>query len=514
MLRARGAAGLALLTALLTAVPYLAALALTEPGTQFSGFLLNPQDGFSYLAKMRQGTALPFEFSLPYATQPGPGATLFVYHLALGWLGALIAVSPLWLYHLARLLGTLAMAAAAWALYRRALEDRSARGLALLLALLGSGIGWLALPFGVLASDLWIPEAIPFLSGYANAHFPLASALMLLAVALLAFDDLLANWRLPAAFAVGLGLSLIQPFAVLPVLVAVVLWYGWEAVRDRSRRYPGSGWQAVASFVLGSAPVLLYDLLATRRQAALALWAAQNSTPTPGLLETGLGYGLVLVLAAAGILTSRTLRSPGGRLLLCWAVAGLVLMYAPLALQRRMALGLFFPLAGLAGAALSEFISQPGRRRLAAVAMLAVSFPSHLVVVGAGLQSVSQGDPELLLLEAEHDSYAWIEANLPPDSLILSGARGGNRMPAFTEARVLYGHPFETPEADRMALTVEQFYQWSGDPAGGLAQLSALGVDFVLYGPEERQLGIPSWLDRLEPVHSAGEFVLYRVPAQ
>ncbi len=513
MLRARSVAGLALLAALLATVPYLAAIALAGPHshTQFSGFLLNPIDGFSYLAKMRQGAAAPFEFSLPYAAEPGPGALLFVYHLALGWLGGLIGAEPRWLYHAARFVGTLAMAAAAWVLYRRALDKSGARA-AFVLALFGTGLGWLGIPFGVLASDLWVPEAIPFMSGYANAHFPLASALMLLAVGLIAFDDLLSRVRLPLAFATGLGLSLIQPFAVLPVLVAAVVWYGWETYRSGGLRYAGSRWVGLVAFSLGSAPALLYDLLATSWQPMLEIWAGQNITPTPGLLETALGYGLILPLAAAGALAGRTAQTPGQRLLLCWAGVGLILMYVPLPLQRRMALGLFFPLAGLAGAALSEFIRQPRRLTFATIALLAFSLPSHLAVIGAGLQSVSAGEPTLLLKESELDTYAWIERNLPAGSLVLSAARSGNRIPAFTDVRVLYGHPFETPGADGMAQAVEALYRSSDESERGLFQLRELGIGYVLYGPEEQLLGQPSWLGRLNQVHRSGEFELYRVP--
>ena len=44
---------------------------------------------------------------------------------------------------------------------------------------LGLGLGWLALPFGGVPSDFWVAEAYPFLSSYANPHFPLSLALLL-----------------------------------------------------------------------------------------------------------------------------------------------------------------------------------------------------------------------------------------------------------------------------------------------------------------------------------------------
>src|SRR6185369_9574866 len=48
-----------------------------------------------------------------------------------------------------------------------------------LLFAFGSGLGWVAALFGGFTSDLWVAEAIPFLSVFTNSHFCLTSALML-----------------------------------------------------------------------------------------------------------------------------------------------------------------------------------------------------------------------------------------------------------------------------------------------------------------------------------------------
>jgi hypothetical protein len=62
------------------------------------------------------------------------------------------------------------------------LDGRSRRAAFLLIGF-SSGLGWLAVPFDVFAPDLWVPEAITFYSIFANPHFPLAVALMLLTFA-------------------------------------------------------------------------------------------------------------------------------------------------------------------------------------------------------------------------------------------------------------------------------------------------------------------------------------------
>jgi signal peptidase I len=70
--------------ALLTLIPYVISNSMVDPDSMFSGFLLNPVDGFSYLAKMQQGSSGDWLFHLPYAAEPGEGALLFIYYIHLG----------------------------------------------------------------------------------------------------------------------------------------------------------------------------------------------------------------------------------------------------------------------------------------------------------------------------------------------------------------------------------------------------------------------------------------------
>jgi len=70
---------LSLAAVILAGLPYLLAWRWAPEGTRFAGFLLNPIDGFSYLAKMRQGADGGWLFRLPYASDPGDGVLLFIY---------------------------------------------------------------------------------------------------------------------------------------------------------------------------------------------------------------------------------------------------------------------------------------------------------------------------------------------------------------------------------------------------------------------------------------------------
>ncbi len=62
-------------------LPFLAGQILAGNGHVFGGFLLNPLDGNSYLAKMRLGLEGEWRFRLPYTAEPGEGAYLFLFYI-------------------------------------------------------------------------------------------------------------------------------------------------------------------------------------------------------------------------------------------------------------------------------------------------------------------------------------------------------------------------------------------------------------------------------------------------
>lgn len=508
----RRAVGPAVLAVLITSLPYLIALALLETGSTFSGFLINPVDGFSYLAKMRQGADFVLEFRLPYAPEPGPGVLLFVYQMILGGIGRALGLPQILAYHAARVLSTFAMFASSYLFFERTLSTAKAKWAAFVLTLFGSGVGWVALPMGLIPIDLWVPEAIPFLSAYANAHFPLATAALITSVTLIIFPEILPGARLALLFVGGLLLAILQPFTVVAIGLVLGVWLVVERLHGTQEGQLRSWAAGMTGFVIGALPMLVYTWAVIRRHPVLSAWNEQNLTPSPGVIEVLLGYGLVLMLAIVGSALGSTRSRAIGRLLITWAVLGFTMLYLPIPLQRRLALGLFFPLAALAGVGIGAIA--PTRRRFALLlaATIILSVPSHLVVIGSGLVAVSRGAAGVVMSESDRALSEWIALNLSEDPLILAGLDTGNRLPAYSDVRVLYGHPFETPHSKSQEALVRELWAWNGDGALGLQALRAAGVDYAFYGEEERGLGTPTWLPLAELVHREGGSELYKVP--
>src|SRR5690606_21497761 len=121
---------------------------------------------------------------------------------------------------------------AAWAFVGRLFPAGRARLGAWLLFALGSGLGWLAVPFGAFTSDLWVAEAFPFLAVLANAHFAPAMALMLglLAWTVPQWALLPVRPRLALTALAATALGLLLPLALLPVGLAAGVAFAWRLV--------------------------------------------------------------------------------------------------------------------------------------------------------------------------------------------------------------------------------------------------------------------------------------------
>jgi hypothetical protein len=503
--------------ALVTIVPYIVAKSVVEPEAVFSGFLINPIDGFSYLAKMYQGSSGGWLFQLPFAPEPGEGVLLFTYHIFLGKLVNITGWSPQFLYHVVRVLASAAMFFTAYLVISYFIDNAKSRWGAFLLILFGSGFGWLGIPFGILASDLKIPESIPFYSAFANAHFPLAT-LLFLGIILVVLREKIHVWRrFVLIVLLSLLLAIVQPFVFIVLGAIFGFWQIWEIwIRmremddkflDAVRRIP---WIPFLGVALGAAPWLIYDYSLTLNHEAISIWNQQNLTPSPQLWRFLLGFGGVFLLALISLARFRDLNRPAGRFLIVWAILQGALLYMPFGLQRRLSLGLYFPLAILAVMAL-ERIVRKDLFNLAFTILFALSIPSNLLVMGSGLAAVSTEQSDLIIGVDELASYLWLTNETEPGTLVLGNETTGNRIPAYSRNRVLYGHPFETPHADQQRALVKSLLSPERDPDAVLKDISELDIRYVLIGPKDLEQGELTWLEEFQIVFSEGAYAIYEI---
>ncbi len=490
--------GLCFLVALGTVAPYAIAIQAARPNT-FTGFLINPVDGFSYLAKMLQGADGEWLFRLPYAPNPGSAAFLYGYYIFLGHVAGLIHVPLITLFHAARFVAGIGLFWLGFYFFKTFLQDKFETWAAFLLSLFGAGMGWIFGLLGLQTSDLSIPESIPFQAVYTNAHFPLANLLLLGAVLAVVKEGSLRKRALIAGVC-GLLLAIVLPFSLASLFVSLVLWLAWESIIFLHKDDWRTAWRcnrarftSLLTLAVGAGPLLLYDLWLTKNHPVIALWTQQNQTPSPPIYAYLFGYSPVLLLAIVAAVRRDSRSSAKGRLLIVWAVSNFLLLYAPFNLQRRLTLGLYFPMACLAAIGLHSLVSNPARKRLLLIALILIMIPSNVVVVLTGIDRVSRSDPDFIQRPGEVADYRML-THVPDGSLILAAPVTGNRLPAFADVRVLYGHPFETPNAAQQEALIDELFRWDGPGDAGLERLISLGVDYVYYGWRERSIGSPTWL--------------------
>ncbi len=505
---------------LISSLPYLVAWAVTPEGMHFTGLIFNFTDGHSYIAKMRQGFAGSWSFRLPYTPEPHDGAPVYLFYLFWGHVARCFNLPLIVVYHGVRVMGGAAMLLALYMLASRLSDDVGERRIMFMLAALGSGLGWLVGLLGTATSDLLVPEAFPVYALLVNAHFPLAMGLMA-GIANCGLRIVTVEWSEAdngkRRWVWGLGmilaaaaLGVIQPFGLLTVFggLGVMLV---QVARER-----GVPWRAVTWVFSAGAMALPYPLYmqwVLGSDPVLAEWSVQNVTLSPPIWDWALSYGLVLVLAVLGTTFAARRRSAGGWLLLGWVAATLVGLYAPSSLQRRLSLGLGVPVGLLAGMGwwrgVRPLIRGRRRRLLQGLAVMFCSMTPIFLLLSP-LPVVTVGDRRFYLDHEEWVALEWLRDEGESDAVVLCAPQMGLFVPAWAGQPVVYGHPFETVNAERREAQVKAY--WAGEMS--LAEqelfLQENRVGYVLVGPREVESG--KWgVENWEVVFEAEDVKVYEL---
>jgi len=500
-------------------LPALIAWAVTPQDAHFAGFVSNPIDQQSYIAKMRQGWNGSWRYRLAYTPEPTNGVYVYLLYLFLGQISRATRIPLLWTYHGVRVLGGVLLIPLCYRFAAQVSGNMQERRWATLLAGVSSGIGWLATALGAMTPDLWVVEAITFYSIFTVPHFSLAMAAMLFILIQLGRPERppsLHQALLAASASVALGI--VQPFAVIPVYAAMAGFCMLQTWRDR--RVP---WQRVLMTGLAGAVAAIYPLygmLALQADPVMRFWSAQNQTPSPPVWGWLAAYGIVALLAIPGSVWAARRRSDGDLLPLAWVIAAAVGVYAPIALQRRLIIGVHVPLCALATLGWWQVIRpRLGGRWRDPVQRLIVGFSSltNVFLVAITIMAALGGEAWLYLSDGEYRAFEWLRQNASTDEVVLCAPQTGTFVPAWAGQRVVYGHPFETVDAERREAQVEAYWTGEMNAADREAFLQKSRVGYVLVGPRELEMGggrLKTPVPEGETVFEAQNVRLYRIDEQ
>jgi hypothetical protein len=84
----------------------------------------------------------------------------------------------------------------------------------------------------------------------------------------------------------------------------------------------------------------------------------------------------------------------------------------------------------------------------------------------------------------------WLRDHTPRAAVVLASPETSLFIPAWAGRRVVYGHPFETVDAERTRARVQTFFASATSNAERDAMLREWKAAFVFVGPRERTLGL------------------------
>lgn len=501
----RWVVALALGVMLVTSLPYALGFVWQTEGWQYSGLLMASEDGFSYLAKMLLGAQGDWLFRTPYTLAPQSGFIAYLPYLLLGKLTAPPGQyeQMVVLFHLFRFAGGILVALASYDFLGLFLKDEKLKRFCLLVILAGGGLAFLA-PFGTggwwqgpMPLEYYSPETFGFLGLFSIPHLSWARACLLWG--LISYIRSIESGSLRSAAKTGLlwlAAGLFQPmttaigWALLAAFLGLALVW-WLASRRNQQvlKFPGSWWywlRNAGMAALISSPLVLYNVISFGVDPFLRAWQAQNILKSPPPVDYLLGFFLVLPAAILGLVRSLRSLTPASLLLVSWVSAFPLLAYAPVEVQRRLPDGIWVVLATLAGIGL---LGQSRQVRLISSAWIALGFlPAIFLWMGSLISLQQQGMP-LYRPAGEREVFQFLAESAPPSSAVLASYDTSTALPAFAPMRVPIGHGPESLGLTEIRPEVEDFFRGAGSLDERLALLETLGIDYVIWGPLEDELG-------------------------
>ncbi len=507
---------------LLAFLPLLWVALMGTGSWQFMGVLHNYLDGATYLAKMALGAGGDWMVVFQHTPETHTGAFIQTLYPLLGQLARVTGIPLIVMFHVARVFASLFMYAALYQLGAAIWTRVRARRVFLVIAATGAGFGWLFAPLtglSIFPDFPLIPEAFPFFSTLVNVHFPLAIGVLALLVGMFiavfrpgAEEDRALAMSFPIAGLLSLLLAFLYPQALVPLAGAVVL--SIVVMFARERWMPRLVWTWTLALILPPIPILLYIMSLIAYNPAMARWNLQNVTPSPPLWALIIGLGLPLLVGLPGIYRAvRRFERDGDRFMLLWLVCMVILMLLPSNIQRRFGVGLMLPVAYFATRAIEDVwlphIARRWRKLLFAL-FVPLAALSQILMLLLPVLPLTVGTPEqavgIFLPRDYRDVFEWLGEHTTDQDVVLASPVVSTWIPGWTGARVVYGHPYETLDADAKLQLVNDWYAGTGDCA---ALLDRYNVRYVLYGQQESQLGEAPCRADLRLIARSGDVAIY-----
>jgi hypothetical protein len=524
--------------------PYVLGYLLAQPGTEYTGLLINVEDA-SYLSAIGQGIKGAWLYKIPFTTEQHEPVFIETFYLALGHVARLCNLSAVAMWHWARVVAAMMMFLTVYGFIAQWIHSAEQRRLAYLIAILTAGFDWFRFPFD--APNVWeavpierqVAEAHLFFSAMTYPHFGISIVLMLVAFSFLVAMLIPAQPSNPWRLAVGIGvanllLGIIYPFLIYLMCAVTGTFFLFLVWREKIIQRRLVFWLGVVFAI--PAPLFLYYLVVLINNPIIAFWNAQATTVSPNPLHWILTYAPLLVFAfmtRRAIASMDELSKRRWMFLWIWVSVVAILIYAPITQQRRFIEGVQVPLAILATLGLTQvvfprleqtrvFIQQSqrpgysiaGLRRLITLGIVTVMSLSSLYVWMGSVITLAIAQPYPLFRPvAELQVMDWLRANTASNDTIFSAYWTGSWIPVQADRRVFIGQRYETIRFDSKRRDTERFFDSATDDLWRMNLLRENRLAYVFWGQGERDLGAfdPNRANYLKPVYGNSAATIFQV---
>lgn len=518
----------------LTSLPYLYGYLSSPPDRQFMGLIMNVPDHGQYLSWWQS-----FQDSVLVSNKltPEPNEPLF-FNLLWWVLAQTSRWSGLGYAPVYQAFRWIAGGSFLWAVYRliaQLLVKVHQRRTAFLLIAFSSGLGWVLIVLKYTLTkgellfplDVFIAEGNSFLCILAFPHFTLA-----LTFITLIFEFVWRGWKeartkhMVTAGVLSLLLGWTHTYDLLIIYGVMGTFALFIWLKQQAFPWP-LFWGGVIVFALSCSGAIYSVILTTVDplwEKVLAQFAnAGVYTPSPPHLVILFGLPLILAVATWIVTAVKKQWSEENLFVMGWFVAGAALNYIPTDFQIHMLNSWQIPMMILVTKGLYDLIAPAiiNRRpvtgekviRWTVVALVLVVLPTNVYLWAWRFVDLARHDYPFYLHRDDVAALNWLQENTSPDDIVLSSLTVGQYVPALSGNTAFLAHWAQTVGFYDKRDRVTRFFDATAPDRERTETLHTYGVDYVLHGPAERELGDydPVTAPWLALTFSAPQIDVYRV---
>lgn len=502
---------LSVLVIFITCLPYVFGYLRTPEGSFYTGIhALTPGDTnvyYSYLEQVDQGDIV---FKDLYTSEPQDASLVKPFWSAVGIFGKLLYL-PHWLtIQITRSILAFVFVVVAYLFISYIFSKRQHRTIAIILLLFSSGLGGLLSPFLEYLKyigegyyhwpmDLWVPESITFLSLLHIPHILFSSILSLIVFLslLISFESDKYKYSIVAGITAFAWFSF-HPFHFFTLLVVIVAYLFINGIINR--KIPFSYIKHSLVTIILALPAVLYHFVIIAQDSLMAGRAEQNILYTPAWWLLIVSYGFVGILAIIGVAKVFKKKDNKWFFVATWLAVQTLLLYAPLAFQRRLSQNLHFPMVLLAVLAVlyiankykhTKIIRYFINNKLILIFLFVIfmAFSNIYALVNDFLLYKNMTYPFFYLSDDYKESFNWIKENVEKNEIVLSEWIDGNFIPGYSGRTVYLGHGVETLNYKSKQEQTSWFFQNNSDVEAKQEFLKQHNIDYIFFSDRSRELG-------------------------